>query len=41
VITIGTPFADSPDHAHAHAHAQWIYRLLNGKKSPFTKALAR
>ena len=37
VITIGTPFAGSPD----HTHAKWVYRLLNGQKPPVTKALAR
>jgi len=37
VITIGTPFAGTPD----HTHARWVYRLVNGNKPPFTKALAR
>jgi hypothetical protein len=24
-----------------NTHAQWVYRLLNGKKPPFTKVLGR
>lgn len=37
VITIGMPFAGSPD----HTRARWVYRLLNGKKPPCTKASAQ
>jgi len=37
VITIGTPFAGSPE----HTHARWVYRLVNGNKPPFSEALAR
>ena len=37
VITIGSPFGGTPD----HTHARWIYRLLNGKKPPFTQSLAK
>lgn len=37
VITIGTPFAGSPE----HTRVRLIYRLLNGKKPPSNKALAR
>ena len=37
VITIGTPFAGSPE----HTRARWIYRLLNGRKPPLNKALAQ
>lgn len=37
VITIGSPFSGTPD----HTHARWIYRLLNGKKPPFTQSLAK
>lgn len=37
VITMGSPFASTPD----HTHARWIYRLLNGKKPLFTQSLAK
>ena len=37
VITIGTPFAGSPE----HTRARWVYRLLNGNKPPSCEALAR
>jgi pimeloyl-ACP methyl ester carboxylesterase len=32
-ITVGTPFAGSPEHNRARARARWVYRLLNGKKT--------
>lgn len=37
VITMGTPFAGSPE----HTRARLVYRLLNGKKPPSSKALAQ